>query len=171
MEELEEKEKLGQLEEMFGWWKSAENIDLKLLGKGWAKAELQITDDILSPHPMPMVVGKEIESAAAKVGFLAVATLVYENEYAVYWHEANLPRPAILEPTVPEEKSLIITARVSNDRLARRDLVEVCVKVESIYNRPKADFVFFYRVLLRDVMEQKLMELKNLANRAEKVAN
>lgn len=174
MEGLEEKsldEKLCQLTVMLNWWKAAEKLELKILGRGWAKAELKITDDILSPHPMPMVVGKEIESAASKVGFLAVSTLVDENEYAVFWHEANLPRPAILEPTVQEERGLVITAKVSNDRLARRDLVSVQVKVESVYNRRKADYLFFYRILPREKIEQKLLELKNLTNRAEKVAN
>lgn len=164
-------EKLKPLWEMFGRWKSAKNMELRFLGNGWAKAVFPITENVLSPHPMPMVVGKEIESAASKVGVLAAMTLVGEDEYVVYSHDARIDAPALLEPTVPEEESLIITATVLNDRLARRDLISVRVIVESVYNRRKADYVFCYRILPRGKMERKLLELKKLANLAQKTAH
>lgn len=164
-------DELKPLWEMFGRWKSAKNMELRLLGKGWAKAVFPITEDVLSPHPMPMVVGKEIESAASKVGVLAAMTLASENEYVVYSHDAKIDSPALLEPTVPEEEDLIITATVLNYRLARRDSISVMVGVESEHGRRKANYVFCYRVLSREKMEQKLLELKKLANLAQKTAH
>lgn len=171
MEGLEEKERLRQLEEMFRWWKAADRMELQFFGKGWAKATLQITEDILSSHHIPMVVGKEIESAASKVGFLAAMTLANDDEYVVYSHDAQRYTHALLEPTVLEEEYLVVTATVVNDRLAKADLVSVIVKVESIYDRRKANYIFFYRVLPREKMELKLLELQNLANRAKKAAH
>jgi len=168
---LEEKERLRLLEKMFEWWKAAGNIKLNLLGRGWAKAMFPVIDEVLTMHPMPMVVGKEIEAAASKVGVLAAMTLTNENEYVVYSHDSSLNSRGLFEATVPEEKSLIITAVVLNDRLAKSNLISVRAQVESIYGRNKAEYIFFYKVLPREKMEQKLLELKSLANQAERAAH
>ncbi|KKT42110.1 MAG: hypothetical protein UW30_C0002G0021 [Candidatus Giovannonibacteria bacterium GW2011_GWA2_44_13b] len=142
--------------EFFEWPATkSHNLTLNELHRGKAEAYLLLTNIVLTPHPIPMVNGLMIATMSSMVGVYAVKTLI-SDEYPVLITSHPIK---LFEPTVLDEKSLIIKTWVTNNRKARSDVISVAAQIISYNGRLKAKCIFYYKIVPKETMEHRLLSL------------